>query len=210
MGKSKRKRQKRRRRRAFLLVPVVIAIAVEWTRLTDEVGVVKGELEMLRERVGPKALEMLREEMTRSIRGELKDEVKSRIKDEIDEALKKIRADVEALQKEAQAQSASGTGSVSIEELQSQQQVLCRRDQQKSVHRLPAGTILPSEMPPDRFLSGDREQIWRLANGDLAPSQTDYAELVAGGRDGENEVRLPDLRGMNLRGRQLHYYVKLC
>ncbi|MDE2691007.1 MAG: hypothetical protein OXI49_10880 [Acidobacteriota bacterium] len=176
-------------------------VAAVW-HVASEVSVLRGEVGVLKRLLSPESLKDMKAEVTASVQRELE----GRIEEEIEAALKGVRADVEALQ-QAQRQIRASNGSASIDAVQSRPEALCGRDQRNSVHLLPAGTILPSEMPPDVFLSGGRDKIWRLANGDFAPRRTDYAQLVA---RGQNDVRLPDLRGMNLRGRQLHYYVKVC
>jgi hypothetical protein len=58
---------------------------------------------------------------------------------------------------------------------------------------LPIGTLLPSLVPPEAFLSGDRVYSWAPADGRQISPDSGYAKLTG-------KPQTPDLRGMFIRG----------
>jgi hypothetical protein len=58
---------------------------------------------------------------------------------------------------------------------------------------LPVGTILPSLAPPNIFLKGERDKVWRPADGRQISPASLYAKLTG-------KLQTPDFRGMFLRG----------
>ena len=68
-----------------------------------------------------------------------------------------------------------------------------------AVDRLPPGTVVASVLKPQVFLRNGRNKKWRLSDASVIPPDSLYAMLVkeAGIEGGD---RLPDLRGMFLRG----------
>ena len=61
---------------------------------------------------------------------------------------------------------------------------------------LPPGTIISSILPPDKFLKGFRKDVWALADG----SSEKYNYQASKLKKLTEDDRLPDLRGMFLRG----------
>lgn len=181
-----------------VLIPVVIAAALDRNRSAEDLGEIRGQLKML----DPER----NEHWKKSFQRELEDRRKAG--EEIDSELVELREGIRELQ-QVQAESEARLRSALSQVQRDQQQLLLRWDQRNSVHRLPPGTVVPSVIPPSAFLSEGRERAWRLANGDYVPRQTEYAQLMAGARGGGNDVRLPNLQGMVLRGHPLYYYVRV-
>ena len=67
------------------------------------------------------------------------------------------------------------------------------------VDPLPPGTVIASILEPRIFLRDGRNEKWRLADAGVVPPNSLYATLVVDASI-EGVERLPDLRGMFLRG----------
>lgn len=66
---------------------------------------------------------------------------------------------------------------------------------------LPVGTVIASFVPPSQFLTTERKAQWVLAEGQIIPGGSAFHSLVTASPDAyASRDRLPDLRGMFLRG----------
>lgn len=67
------------------------------------------------------------------------------------------------------------------------------------VDQLPVGTVVASVLEPEIFLSNGRNRKWHLADDSAVPLDSAYGIIVKDAKI-EKKDRLPDLRGVFLRG----------